>query len=208
MPLPLYLSPLSLIFAVMGTSVKKTVSSLKDHFLVAMPNLNDDVFAGSVVYICEHNAEGAMGLIINQQLDIPAKAIFERLELTYKNLYGENLIFDGGPMQKDRGFILHRTCDHRWESTVHISSSISLSTSKDILSDIALGTGPKDSLITLGYSSWDTGQLEQELKENSWLTVPADSDIIFNTACAQRAEAAASSIGLDLNTLALDSGHA
>ncbi|MCS5587924.1 MAG: YqgE/AlgH family protein [Porticoccaceae bacterium] len=192
----------------MGNSSKKTVSSLKNHFLVAMPSLNDGNFARSVVYMCEHCTDGAMGLIVNHQLDIPAKAIFDRLQLQYENQYGNCLIFDGGPMQRDRGFILHRTCNQQWQSTVNIGGDISLSASQDILSDIAVGAGPKDSLITLGYSSWDAGQLEEELKQNSWLTIPADSEIIFNTDCARRAEAAASSIGLDLNMLAPDSGHA
>lgn len=188
--------------------MKKTINSLKNHFLVAMPSLNDENFSGSLVYICEHNADGAMGLIINQQLDIPAKAVFDRLDLQQKNNRGDELIFDGGPMQQDRGFILHSSCDKKWESTIYIGGDISLSTSKDILGDIALGSGPKDSLITLGYSSWEAGQLEQELKENIWLTVPADYSIIFNTDCAYRAQAAALSIGLNLDYLALDSGHA
>lgn len=149
-----------------------------------------------------------MGLIINQQLDIPAKAIFDQLELDYKNQYGNRLIFDGGPVQQDRGFILHRTCNKTWESTVDIGEDISLTASKDILGDIAQGSGPEDSLITLGYSSWSAGQLEDELKQNSWLTIPADSAIIFNTNCANRAEAAVSSIGIDLDMLSLDSGNA
>lgn len=192
----------------MGSSLKKIINSLKNHFLVAMPGLHDENFSGSVVYICEHNTEGAMGLIINQQLDIPAKAVFDRLDLEHKSDQGGDLIFDGGPMQQDRGFILHSTSEKKWESTIHIGGDVSLSTSKDILGDIALGSGPKDSLITLGYSSWEGGQLEKELQENSWLTIPADSSIIFNTDCAQRAHAAALSIGLNLDALAPDSGHA
>ena len=194
--------------SIMESSLKKIINSLKNHFLVAMPSLDDENFSGSVVYICEHNADGAMGLIINQQLDIPAKAVFDRLDLRQKNNRGDDLIFDGGPMQQDRGFILHTSSKQKWESTIHIGGDVCLSTSKDILGDIALGGGPKDSLITLGYSSWDAGQLEQELKENIWLTIPADSSIIFNTDCTQRAQAAALSIGLNLDTLALDSGHA
>lgn len=192
----------------MSETSKKTISSLKDHFLIAMPGLHDDNFSGSVVYICEHNVEGAMGLIINQQLDIPAKAVFDRLELKYNQREGDELIFDGGPIQQDRGFILHSTSDQQWESTLQIGSDISLTTSKDILGDIALGTGPKDALITLGYSSWGGGQLEEELKDNSWLVIPADSAVLFNTDCAQRAQAAALSIGLNLDMLAPESGHA
>lgn len=192
----------------MEVTTQKTIGSLRNHFLVAMPSLTDSSFARSVVYICEHSSEGAMGLIINQQLDIPAKAIFDQLDLEYKNKYGNRLIFDGGPVQQDRGFILHRTCEQSWESTVEIGEDISLTASKDILGDIAQGSGPKDSLITLGYSSWGAGQLEDELKQNSWLTIPADSAIIFNTDCAHRAEAAVSSIGIDLDMLSPDSGNA
>ena len=192
----------------MSKSSKKTISSLKDHFLVAMPGLHDDNFSGSVVYICEHNVEGTMGLIINQQLDIPAKAVFDRLELEYNQPGGDELIFDGGPIQQDRGFILHSTSDQKWESTIHIGGDISLTTSKDILGDIAVGAGPKNALITLGYSSWGGGQLEEELKDNNWLVIPADSAVLFNTDCARRAQTAALSIGLNLDMLALESGHA
>ena len=187
---------------------KKSISSLKNYFLLAMPGLNDPNFAHSVVYICEHNAEGAMGLIINQQLDIPVKAIFDQLELSYLDECGSSLIFDGGPVQRDRGFILHPSVEQQWESTVAIGDDISLTASKDILTDIALGNGPENALITLGYSSWEAGQLEQELTQNSWLTIPADSAIIFHTDCAKRAGAAASTIGLDLAMLSHDAGHA
>jgi putative transcriptional regulator len=187
---------------------KKSISSLKNYFLLAMPGLNDPNFAHSVVYICEHNAEGAMGLIINQQLDIPVKAIFDQLELSYLDECGNSLIFDGGPVQRDRGFILHSSVEQQWESTVAIGEDISLTASKDILTDIALGKGPTNALITLGYSSWEAGQLEQELTQNSWLTIPADSAIIFHTDCAKRAGAAASTIGLDLAMLSHDAGHA
>ena len=205
----LYSIDLTFILVAMDSNLQKSVTnSLKNHFLVAMPSLHDDAFSGSVVYICEHNSDGAMGLIINQALNIPVSAIFDQLQMPYQSEHGAYLVFDGGPAQGDRGFILHRTCAKKWESTVSIGDDISLTVSKDILSDIAVGTGPKDRLITLGYSSWGAGQLEQELKENSWLTTPANSTIIFDTECATRAEAAALSIGLDLDTLALDSGHA
>lgn len=192
----------------MTKASKKSISSLKDFFLLAMPGLNDPNFAQSVVYICEHNADGAMGLIINQQLDIPVKAIFDQLELSYLDECGSSLIFDGGPVQRDRGFILHPSVEQQWESTVAIGEDISLTASKDILTDIALGRGPENALITLGYSSWEAGQLEQELSQNSWLTIPADSAIIFRTDCAKRAGAAASTIGLDLAMLSHDAGHA
>ena len=189
-------------------SLKKTVTSLKNHFLLAMPGLDDSNFSQSIVYICEHSTDGAMGLIINQQLDIPVKAIFKQLNLDYHEEYGDGLIFDGGPVARDRGFILHRTSTQQWESTVSISDEISLTASKDILSDLAIGAGPEHALVTLGYSSWEAGQLEEELTTNSWLTIPANSTIIFNIDCHKRAEAAASSIGLDLSMLSSEMGHA
>lgn len=192
----------------MEPSKPKKISSLKNHFLLAMPTLTDPNFADSVIYICEHNADGAMGLIINHQMDIPVKAIFDQLELEYQDEFARPLLFDGGPVQRDRGFILHPSCDQQWESTTAISDEVSLTASKDILCDIALGVGPKDSLITLGYAGWDAGQLEEELSGNSWLTIPAEADIIFKTKSTERASAAALSIGLDLRMLSHEAGHA
>ncbi len=184
------------------------MQNLKNHFLLAMPGLIDPNFSNSVVYICEHSEKGAMGLVINNQMDIPLKAIFDQLQLNYHEESGDSRVFSGGPVQRDRGFILHKSCEQKWESTVAISDEISLTASKDILTDIAAGNGPENALITLGYSSWGAGQLEEELVQNSWLTVPADSAIIFSTDCGERAYAAASSIGIDLDRLSLDSGHA
>ena len=192
----------------MTSTIKKSITSLKNYFLLAMPGLNDPNFSQSVVYICEHSTDGAMGLIINQPLNIPAKAIYDQLDLSYEDEFGSAFIFDGGPVQRDRGFILHPSVDKHWESTVEIAENISLTASKDILTDIAAGNGPENALITLGYSSWGAGQLEEELAQNSWLTIPADSAIIFHTDCAKRADAAASSIGLDLAMLSPDIGHA
>lgn len=192
----------------MNTDKPTHFDSLKDHFLLAMPGLNDPNFEHAVVYICEHTENGAMGFIINHQLDITAKAIFDQLDLKHDEETGRSLIFDGGPVQRDRGFILHRSSEQQWESTHEISDGISLTASQDILSEIAVGQGPKNPLITLGYSGWGAGQLEEELAQNSWLTIPADAAIIFDTDCSQRAEAAAASIGLDLDMLSPDAGHA
>lgn len=189
-------------------SKKHTVNSLKDHFLLAMPSLNDPHFSDSLVYICEHSQNGAMGLKVNQTLDVPVKAIFKQLGLKYDNNSGNQFIFDGGPVARDRGFILHQSSEESWESTVAISEDICLTASKDILGDIAMSKGPSNAIVTLGYSSWDAGQLEQELADNSWLTMPSSSAIIFNIECHKRASAAASSIGLDLNMLSPDMGHA
>ena len=189
-------------------SKKRSVSGLKDHFLLAMPNLNDPHFSDSLIYICEHSQNGAMGLKINQTLDVPIKAIFKQLGLEHDKHSGNQLIFDGGPVARDRGFILHQSSNDRWESTVAISDDICLTASKDILSDIAMSKGPSNAIVTLGYSCWDAGQLEQELADNSWLTMPGSSTIMFNMDCHKRASAAASSIGLDLKMLSPDMGHA
>ena len=166
------------------------------------------IFLNPLCIFVEHSTDGAMGLIINQQLDIPVKAIFKQLDLDYTDEYGNGLIFDGGPVARDGGFILHRTSTQKWESTVSISDDISLTASKDILSDLAVGAGPEHALVTLAIHLGRQGQLEQELTTNSWLTIPANSAIIFNVDCHKRAEAAASSIGLDLSMLSSVMGHA
>lgn len=183
-------------------------SSLKHHFLLAMPGLHDPNFEHAVVYLCEHTEEGAMGFIINHQLDIPAKAIFAQMDLDYGETPGNQPIFDGGPVQRERGFILHRSSDKHWESTMALADDLCLTASKDILADIASGDGPRGAMITLGYSGWSAGQLEAEIADNAWLTIPASSAIIFDTECDAKASAAAATIGLDLNMLSSDSGHA
>lgn len=172
-----------------------------------MPGLNDPTFESALIYLCEHTAEGAMGFIVNHQLDIPISTVFKQLELTFDEQCGLAPLFDGGPVQRDRGFILHDACERQWQSTTHLHSDICLTASQDILADIAVGRGPDCALVTIGYSAWSAGQLEQELADNAWLTVPANSDIIFRTPMAERQQAAAQSIGVDLSALAPDAGH-
>lgn len=182
--------------------------SLSNHFLIAMPGLHQSSFAHSIIYICEHGPEGSMGLVINHPLDISLSEIFDQFDLNYQANIGNQPLLSGGPVQLDRGFVLHRPAEKRWESTVDIASDVCLTASKDIIADMAASNGPRDALITLGYSGWGAGQLEQELVTNSWLTVPADSDIIFNTPFEQRAQLAASRIGIDMSLLSTDAGHA
>jgi len=172
-----------------------------------MPGLNDPNFDDAVIYLCEHSAEGAMGFIINHQLDIPISSVFKQLELPFDLQCGEAPLFDGGPVQRDRGFILHAAGPRQWQSTTTLHSDICLTASQDILADMAHGNGPEVALVTIGYSAWEAGQLERELAENSWLTVPADSAIIFHTPMAERAAAAARSIGVELSALAHSAGH-
>ncbi len=181
---------------------------LANHFLVAMPGLHDPNFSHSVIYICDHSKDGAMGLVINNPLEIPLSQIFEQFELNYSPRVGTEPLMSGGPVQIDRGFVLHRPSQREWEATLPISSDISLTSSRDIISDIAEEQGPSDMLVTLGYAGWGPGQLEDELANNAWLTVPADANIIFNVPYEQRAHAAAAIIGIDLNLLSSNAGHA
>jgi len=172
-----------------------------------MPGLNDPNFDRALIYLCEHTAEGAMGFIVNQQLDIPISTVFQQLDLSFDEQFGRAPLFDGGPVQRDRGFILHAAEHRQWQSTTQLHSDICLTASQDILADMAHGRGPAAALVTIGYSAWSAGQLEGELADNAWLTLPADSKIIFDTPMAERSQAAARSIGLDLNALAHSAGH-
>lgn len=182
--------------------------SLTNHFLIAMPQLDDPNFFHSVTYLCQHDEEGAMGIIINQPLDMRLNEILEHLEIEHTDTaIGLQTVFFGGPVQPDRGFILHPPAKN-WQGTMFISDEIALTTSSDILSDIAQNDGPKQSLIALGYAGWGRGQLEQELAQNAWLSVPASADIIFDTPVDKRWHAAASLLGVDLQLLSDDVGHA
>lgn len=192
----------------MDKSHKNSTQDLSNHLLLAMPGLLDPNFSQAVVYLCEHNAEGAMGLVINHPLDIPLSQIFDQLEVGYTSEIGAQSLLSGGPVQIDRGFVLHRTSHRKWESTLPISSDISLTASRDIISDIANDRGPTDLIITLGYSGWGPGQLEEELASNAWLTIPADAAIVFDTPFDERAKAAAAKIGIDFSLISSNIGHA
>ncbi|MBL4566459.1 MAG: YqgE/AlgH family protein [Porticoccus sp.] len=185
-----------------------TIQDLSNHFLVAMPGLVDPNFSNAVIYICEHNPDGAMGLIINHPLDIPLSQIFDQFKVSYSPQRGGQSLLSGGPVQMDRGFVLHRPGVSQWESTLPISSDICLTASNDIISDIAREQGPNDLIITLGYAGWGAGQLEEELASNAWLTVPGDANIVFNVPFHERATAAAAKIGIDLKQLSPHAGHA
>ena len=193
----------------MNSSQKDShINNLSNHFLVAMPGMLDPNFSHTIIYVCEHSEEGAMGLIINHPLDIPISQIFDQFDIEYTAQIGGGSLLSGGPVQVDRGFVLHRPSDHQWESTLPISNDISLTASSDIISDIANEQGPNDLIITLGYTGWGPGQLEQELSENAWLTVPGDADIVFDVPFHQRASAAAAKIGINFDLLSTDVGHA
>jgi putative transcriptional regulator len=181
---------------------------LRDHFLLAMPRLSEGIFSQSITYICEHGESGAMGIVINRPLELSLGEIFEHLQISARNDFSTVPVMAGGPVQVDHGFVLHRHCDKIWEASLKITSEITLTTSRDILRAIASGDGPRDHLIALGYAGWAAGQLEQELAENSWLTLPGSSDIIFTTPADQRLGAAAALLGIDMNLISGQAGHA
>ena len=191
--------------------------NLTNHFLIAMPGLHDELFGRSVVYMCEHSQRGALGLVINKPSDIILKHLFDKVDLplTRKDL-ADTPVFFGGPVQTDRGFVLHeaifadadKPADPVYASTLVIPGGLELTTSKDVLEAISIGSGPRKVLVSLGYSAWAEGQLESELGENSWLTVAADSRLIFETPVAQRYEHALQLHGLESWMLSPDAGHA
>ncbi len=194
-----------------GTSSVNTARSsdcLRDHFLLAMPGLTGGIFSHSITYICEHGESGAMGIIINQSLDLTVNEIFEHLQITPRRDFSGEPVMAGGPVQMDHGFVLHRRCERTWEASLKVTPEITLTTSRDILRAIANDEGPEEHLIALGYAGWAAGQLEQELAENAWLTLPGDSEIIFSTPADDRLGAAAAQLGIDMNLISGQAGHA
>ncbi len=187
--------------------------SLTNHFIIAMPSLNDPNFEQSVSYICEHNNEGAMGVVINRPLDMTFADLCEQLDIEITDSDCKNHpIFEGGPVEVDRGFILHTPIGD-WESTLEVTKDIGLTMSQDIIEAIANGYSsdsppPEHFIITLGYAGWSEDQIEDEIAANAWLNVPASKDILFHTPTENRWTAAAATLGIDLQTLSSDIGHA
>ena len=188
--------------------MKDASHSLKHHFLIAMPHMDDPHFGHSVTYLLDHNEQGAMGLIINKPNGLTLADVLSQLrpDDELSPLCQSLPIFSGGPVQTERGFVLHPQ-GHRYQATVDVNG-LSLSTSQDVLSAIAEGNGPDKYLITLGYAGWDAGQLEAELSDNAWLTCPADEHILFELPYDQRLNAAAASLGVNLSLLSTQAGHA
>lgn len=183
-------------------------ANLTNHFLIAMPGLADPNFFHSVTYVCEHNAEGALGIVINRPLDLHLDEIFKQMEVTdFRPEAGAQPVFLGGPVQPERGFVLHRPGGH-WEGSLQVAKDVTLTTSRDIIEALAHGKGPQRCLIALGYAGWGAGQLEQELADNAWLSGPADWHIIFETPVEQRWSAAAAQLGVDVSRLSHQAGHA
>ena len=183
-------------------------SNLTKHFLIAMPALVDPNFARTVTLIAEHNDQGALGVIVNRPLDMNLAALFDRIDLPIEDTEtaGQPVYF-GGPVQTDRGFVLHRPAGE-WHSSLAIGDDAALTSSKDILQSVGSGGGPEEVLVTLGYAGWSPGQLEQELAQNAWLTVPADLSIVFDIPPEERFAAAMQLIGVDYASLSEVAGHA
>lgn len=169
-----------------------------------MPDPN---FQRSVTYICEHHENGAMGIVINQPLGLNMRELLSHLDLDVHDAVEESPLFYGGPVQKERGFVLH-SGEKSWETTMSITEGINLTGSKDILEAIAKDQGPENVMVALGYAGWDAGQLEAEIATNSWLTVPADQQILFKTDCDKRWTSAARKLGIDVNLISSQSGRA
>jgi putative transcriptional regulator len=196
------------------TQISGAFSSLATQFLIAMPGMVDDNFSGSVVYLCEHADTGATGLVINRPTDVNLETIFERLDLTLEIApLQERAVCFGGPVQTDRGFILHEPfVAESYRSSLKIPAGLTMTTSQDILESLAVGGGPPQFLMALGYAGWSSGQLEDEIAANGWLNVPASLeetiDIIFKTPHEDKYEKVLALLGVDPHCLSLDAGHA
>ncbi|MXR35419.1 YqgE/AlgH family protein [Craterilacuibacter sinensis] len=182
--------------------------TLSHHFLIAMPNMADPLFAKSLVYLCDHGEHGAMGMIINKPSGISMGKLFSQIELTLDSgALADAPVLFGGPVQPERGFVLHEPLGD-WQSSLHISETLALTTSRDVLQAVSEGTGPLRLTMSLGYAGWEAGQLEQEIAQNAWLTVAADSKIIFDLPPEARYAAAIALLGFDPALLSGDVGHA
>ncbi|MEA3640504.1 MAG: YqgE/AlgH family protein [Lamprobacter sp.] len=183
-------------------------TSLTNHFLIAMPGLQDPNFARTVTYVCEHSEEGAMGIVINRPMEIQLGEVLAQLEIEPEVSNVSNApVYLGGPVQTDRGFVIHDG-NFNFDSTLRVTDQIQVTTSRDVLEAIAKGQGPANRLIALGYAGWGSGQLEQEMIANAWLSGPANGQILFSTPSGQRWQSAAQLLGVDLNLLSGQAGHA
>lgn len=188
--------------------IEGDASSLKNQFLVAMPGLEDDNFNHTVSLLCEHNDKGAIGLVINRPTDLTLVAMLDQMGLKHEAPdANDHVVFWGGPVQPERGFVLHRG-PGGWDSCMPIAEDLYITTSRDVLAAIGEGRGPKDFLVTLGYAGWSAGQLENEILQNAWLNTPVDSALLFHTPARNRWQSATRLIGLDVTHLGSGAGHA
>ncbi|MBP1132069.1 MULTISPECIES: YqgE/AlgH family protein [Serratia] len=186
--------------------------NLQHHFLIAMPSLQDPRFKRSVIYVCEHNEDGAMGLVINKPMEqFTVGTVLSKLKIMPQArdpaISLDKPVFAGGPLADDRGFILHTPCEG-FGSSIQISPETMITTSKDVLETLGTADQPDDVLVALGYAGWEKGQLEQEVLENAWLTIEADANILFHTPIANRWREAANRLGIDICSIANHAGHA
>ncbi|OIQ99798.1 hypothetical protein GALL_181950 [mine drainage metagenome] len=182
--------------------------NLTNHFLIAMPAMTDPFFAKSLTYVCEHNEQGAMGIVVNRPISLTLSELFAQINMPLKPAELEDvLVHFGGPVQTDRGFVLHDT-GGPWQSTLQVNDKIGLTTSRDILQAVGEGQGPQHLLVTLGYAGWSEGQLEQELADNAWLSVLASEHILFELPAEERLPAAMALLGIDFASLSDEAGHA
>lgn len=182
--------------------------NLTNNFLIAMPGMTDPYFANSLTFICEHNENGALGIVVNKPIDLTLQSLFEQVGLSLQRTDLFDLpVYFGGPVQMDRGFVLHQPCGE-WQSSLPITGDLAFTTSKDILAAVAEGGGPERLLVSLGYAGWEAGQLESELANNGWLNVEANAEIIFNLPPEERLAAAMEQLGIDALSLSDQVGHA
>lgn len=185
---------------------------LTNQFLIAMPGMSEEAFAGSVIYMCEHNEKGALGLVINKPISLTLGNLFEKVELSPpQDDLAATQVFYGGPVQTERGFVLHEPLDAEgghYNATLAVPGGLEMTTSRDVLEALSNGAGPKRLLVTLGYSGWAAGQLEEEIGRNGWLTVDAAPEIIFDVPVEERYTRALALLGVDPRMLSMDAGHA
>ena len=182
--------------------------NLTNHFLIAMPAMDDPYFSRTLIYIAEHNDQGALGLIVNRPIDMDLATLFEKIEVPLESPnVGRLPVYFGGPVQTDRGFVLHRPVGN-WQSTLAVTSEVGLTSSRDVLQAVGKDGQPGEIMVTLGYSGWSAGQLENELVQNAWLTVPADPRILFELPFEERLPSAMETLGIDFANLSEKAGHA
>lgn len=186
-----------------------TSSSLAGYFLIAMPGMGDPNFERGITFVCQHDQDGAMGLLVNRRSDFKLGDVLQQMHMPCeRTAVAATPVLSGGPVQPERGFVLHALGEHRWDSSYHINDALGVTTSRDILAAMADGDGPSQALVALGYAGWGAGQLEQELRDNAWLTVEADPRILFDTPLDDRWSAAVALMGIEPGQLTTYSGHA
>ena len=181
--------------------------NLTHNFLIAMPNMVDPNFNGTLTYICDHGEQGALGVVVNRPIELDLSTLFEQIGLSLPERLHRQTVYFGGPVQTERGFVLH-TPPQTFTSTITVNNTLSLTTSKDVLEAVSQGVGPNKFMVSLGYAGWEPGQLEEEIKRNAWLSVAADPQVIFDLEPSERFHAAIRLLGIDFSNLSDVAGHA